>query len=70
MSLLPDHIKERIILDAMLIKKNDIGWKDIHLEIKNPLTYLNKTNYIFDFAFQFEHAIRLRFVPYWLNYYY
>ena len=66
MSLLPVHIQERIILDATILKKNDIGWKDIHLEITS-FTILNKTNYVFDYYVRFEHAYRLKFTPppYW-----
>ena len=66
MSLLPEHIQERIIIDAIILKKNETGWKDIHLEITS-FTVLNKTNYVFDYYVHFEHAYRLKFTPsiYW-----
>ena len=59
MSLLPLDIQELIILDATILKKNYIGWKNIHLQIKNSKTFLKRTNYIFDYNFKFEKAIRI-----------
>ena len=63
MTLLPEHIQERIILDAIIFKKNEIGWKDIHLLITGAPIYLIKTNYVFGYFINFENAHRLRFIP-------
>tara|TARA_Y100000389_G_C17341598_1_gene453632 strand:+ start:403 stop:666 length:264 start_codon:yes stop_codon:yes gene_type:complete len=59
MSLLPEHIQNLIILDTMLLKKNEIGWKNIHLELKNSKTFLKRTNYVFEYCVKFEHAKRM-----------
>ncbi len=59
MASIPENIQEIIILDAMLLKKNDIGWKNIHFQLKNSKTFLKRTNYIFDYDFEFEMAKRM-----------
>lgn len=59
MTLLPDHIQERIILHAIILKKNNIGWKNIHLELQKSKTFLKRTNYVFEYGVKFEHARRM-----------
>jgi len=59
MSVLPEHIQNLIFLDTIILKKNNIGWKNIHLELKNSKTFLKRTNYIFDYGFKFEYAKRM-----------
>lgn len=59
MSLLPEHIREVIILNSIILKRNISGWKNIHYQLKNSKTFLKRTNYIFDYGFKFEMAKRM-----------
>ena len=59
MSLVPLNIQKMIILHAIILKKDDIGWKNIHFQMKNSKTFLKKTSYIFHYKIKFENAIRM-----------
>lgn len=59
MTLLPENVKEIIILNSIILKKNNIGWKNIHFQLKKSKTFLKRTNYIFDYGFKYERAIRI-----------
>ena len=59
MSLIPEQIREIIILNSIILKKNKNGWNNIHFQLKNSKTFLRQTNYIFDSSFQYENAIRM-----------
>lgn len=56
---IPHNIQEIIILYSIILKKNNIGWKNIHYQLKNSKTFLKRTNYIFDYGFKFEMATRV-----------
>lgn len=56
---LPENIKDYIILDSILLKKNDNGWKNIHIQLLKSKTFLKKTHYVFDSNFVFERIRRM-----------
>jgi len=59
MNLIPQHIQEVIILNSIILKKNDIGWENIHYQLKNSKTFLKRTDYVFEYGFEFEMAKRI-----------
>ena len=56
---IPQEIQNEIILNAIILEKNNNGWKNIHSQLKNSKTYLKRTDYVFDYGFEFEMAKRM-----------
>lgn len=44
MSYLPCIIVNKIILDSIILTRNDDGWREINMLIKSGCTYVKKTN--------------------------
>jgi hypothetical protein len=35
--MIPDYIKDKIIIDSIILLKNNNGWREINARIKKPL---------------------------------
>lgn len=57
--MFPEEIQECIVLNSIILKKNDNGWKNIHLQMKKSKAILKKTNYAFDGFIKYENVIRM-----------
>lgn len=57
--MLPENIKERIIIDSILLQRNNHGWYKIHNYLKNNVLHLKKTNNIHHIDFQYHKIKRV-----------
>jgi hypothetical protein len=56
---IPENLQEFIILNSIILKKNNNGWEKVHSQLKNSKTYLKQTDYIYDGTIKYETAIRM-----------
>ena len=56
---IPKHIRENIIIEAIILNRRKKGWNHIHYDITCGNLYLKKTKYIFHETFFFEKINRL-----------
>ena len=56
---LPDHLKEDIIINSIILKKHVNGWINVHLQLKKSKTILKQTTHVFDKSLKYESAIRM-----------
>lgn len=59
MDNLPENIRDIIVLNSIILNKNETGWKKIHYQLINSKTFVKKTNYIFNNSFEFAYAARM-----------
>jgi hypothetical protein len=60
MEKIPQHLREKICMDAICLNKVQLGWDRIHLNIKNHTLYVKKTvNKYISNDIIFESIIRL-----------
>lgn len=46
-SLIPEDIKEKLLVDAIMLKKLQMGWRNVHDEILKPNEYENRIQDLF-----------------------
>lgn len=56
---LPKELQEKIILDSIILKKNNCGWNKIHNYFKHSELHLKKTNNINYFDMKYEKIKRV-----------
>jgi hypothetical protein len=56
---LPKELQEKIILDSIILKKNNYGWNKIHNYFKHSELHLKKTNNIHSFEMKYEKIKRV-----------
>ena len=59
MSRIPEHIQNEIILQALLLKRHEMGWYIINQKIKNYTLHLKKTPYKFPYDFVYHKIKRV-----------
>lgn len=58
MNRIPYVLRNKMAIQAILLRKKKIGWDKIHKDILFPTLYVKKTPYIFDNSFFFEKILR------------
>jgi hypothetical protein len=56
---IPEHIRETIVLNSIILEKNRTGWKEIHFQLKNSKVFLKQTDYIFVRSLEYEMVVRM-----------
>lgn len=58
MDRIPDTLRYKIILDAIILKRIQKGWNMVHYNILHSPLYLKKTYYIYPYEFRYHSIIR------------
>jgi len=61
--MLPDNIKDKIILDSIILLKNNNGWRQIHNRLKYKL-HLRCIGSIYEPSFKYYYIGRLNVYDY------
>ena len=65
---LPDHLKQRIIIDAIILKRHEMGWRKINHILKYKPLYVKKTyNPYIDSSIYYKYITRLNTSVYMLS---
>ena len=59
MNTLPEVLQIKILIDSILLTRNEKGWNKVHDTIIKQELHLKKTIFIFKQNFEFEKIIRL-----------
>ena len=59
MNILPEVLQIKILIDSILLTRNEKGWNKIHYTIIKEELHLKKTIFIFKENVEFEKIIRL-----------
>lgn len=59
MNQLPDTLVNKICVDAVILKKNQYGWKDIHHYIQNGRLCLKMTSFTIDINMKYHKIDRV-----------
>ncbi len=57
--MIPEYIKEKILLDSIILLKNSIGWRQIHNQIKTCTLSLLFIGSIYENTFKYYCIKRL-----------
>lgn len=61
-NILPDQLVKRIVLDAIMLQKNECGWREVHHKLIHHPRYLKHTPYsnvIYKFCTQIKFHFRM-----------
>lgn len=59
MNDIPHFLINKIIVDATVLKRNELGWRQINHLISKNILYLRKTNNLYDPSIEFECSRRV-----------
>ena len=59
MNEIPHFLINKIIVDATVLKRNELGWRQINHLINKNILYLRKTNNLYDPNIEFECSRRV-----------
>jgi hypothetical protein len=59
MEIIPEHIADKIITDAIILKRNTNGWKNINKIITRDQLYVKRTNNQYNNDVFYEKILRL-----------
>ena len=68
MNSIPEQLRFKMMTDAIILKKNIMGWCAIHETLLNKSLYLKKTTTpYFDCSLVYEHILRANTTVYFAN---